>query len=168
MAVAAHFGFDTTYTSGKATDGRLEDCAVAGRRCRVVPVGDPRRSGEVAASQACEVDDYAELGRAVTGIERESAVAGQPYANLIPMVDLLVRLGNVTVNGGFIINPDGWRCRLRHPTDFEAVRREFEVPASIHLSDVHDTILDTLSWISIEGPGAAFIHKDVRGMLDSD
>ena len=52
------------------------------------------------------------------------------------------------------MNPDGWRCRLGHPIDFETVRREFEIPASVNLSDVHDTILDTLSWCSIEGPGA--------------
>jgi hypothetical protein len=90
----------------------------------------------------------------VTPIERESTVTGQPYANLVPIVDLLLRLGNVAVDGGFIMNPDGWRCRLGHRIDFEAVRREFELPASIHVSDVHDTILDTLSWCSIEGKGA--------------
>jgi hypothetical protein len=90
----------------------------------------------------------------VTRIERQSTVAGQPYANLLPLVDLLLRLGNVALDGGFIVNPDGWRCRLGHPIDFETVRREFEIPASVNLSDVHDTILDTLSWCSIEGPGA--------------
>jgi len=96
----------------------------------------------------------AEPSHAVTRIERRSAIAGEPYANLLPMADHILRIGNVAVDGGFIMNPDGWRCRLGQPIDFEAVRREFEVPASIQLSGVHDTILDTLSWISIEGPGA--------------
>jgi hypothetical protein len=89
----------------------------------------------------------------VTRIERQSTVTDQPYANLVPMIDLLLRLGNVALDGGFIMNPDGWRCRLGHPIDFESVGREFEVPASINLSDVHDSILDTLSWCSIDGPG---------------
>jgi len=90
----------------------------------------------------------------MTRIERESAVPGEPYANLLPIVDLLLRLGNVALDGGFIMNPDGWRCRLGHAIDFETVRSQFELPASINLSDVHDTILDTSSWCSIEGPGA--------------
>jgi hypothetical protein len=90
----------------------------------------------------------------VTRIERQSTVASQPYANLLPVVDLLLSLGNVALDGGFVMNPDGWRCRLGHPIDFEAVRRMLDVPASISLSKVHDTILDTLSWCSIEGPGA--------------
>ena len=90
----------------------------------------------------------------MTRIERQSTVTGQPYANLLPMVDLLLSLGNVALDGGFVMNTDGWRCRLGHPIDFETVRRKLEVPASINLSDVHDTILDTLSWCSIEGPGA--------------
>lgn len=90
----------------------------------------------------------------MTQIEWKSAISGQPYANLLPIVDVLLRDGNVALDGGFILNPDGWRCRLGHPIDFEVVRREFEVPSSINLSDSHDTILDTQSWISIEGPGA--------------
>jgi hypothetical protein len=58
------------------------------------------------------VSDRAESSRAVTRIERQSTVTNQPYANLLPMVDLLLRLGNVALNGGFIMNPDGRRCRL--------------------------------------------------------
>jgi hypothetical protein len=79
------------------------------------------------------------------------------------MVDLLLSLGNVALDGGFVMNPDGWRCRLGHPIDFETVRRKLEVPASINLSDVHDTILDTLSWCSIEGPGAG--EPDVTALV---
>ena len=61
------------------------------------------------------------------------------------------------------MSPDGWRCRLGHPIDFGRVRREFEVPASIHLSKAYDTILDTLSWCSIEGP-----RLTVPGSLNFD
>jgi|tagenome__1003787_1003787.scaffolds.fasta_scaffold20985533_6 hypothetical protein len=52
------------------------------------------------------------------------------------------------------MNPDGWRCRLRDPLDFDAVTGEFGIPASIKVSEANDTILDTLSWCSIERPGA--------------
>lgn len=90
----------------------------------------------------------------MTRIERQSTIAAQPYANLLPIVNLLLRLGNVALDGGFIMNPDGWRCRLANAIDFVVVRKEFEIPSSINLSEVHDTILDTLTWCSIEGPGA--------------
>jgi hypothetical protein len=78
----------------------------------------------------------------------------QQYSNLLPIVALLVRLGNATEDGGFVMSPDGWRCRLRDPLDFDAVSGEFEIPASIKMSEGQDTILDTLSWCSIEGPQA--------------
>ena len=89
---------------------------------------------------------------AVARIDEHSTDAAKPYSNLLPLVEFLVRGGNVTLDGGFITNPDGWRCRLKDPIDFDAVRSEFEIPASVNLSETHDTILDTLSWCSIEGP----------------
>jgi hypothetical protein len=68
----------------------------------------------------------------VTRIERESTVTAQPYANMLPIIDFLLRLGNVALDGGFIMNPDGWRCRLASAIDFNAVKREFDLPASIN------------------------------------
>lgn len=91
---------------------------------------------------------------AVTRINERSADAAQPYSNLFPIVEFLVRLGNVTLDGGFLLTQAGWICRLQRPIDFEAVRSEFEIPASIDLSETHDGILDRLSWCYIEGPGA--------------
>lgn len=87
-------------------------------------------------------------------IDRISADPSRPYANLLPLVDFLTGLGNFALDGGFILNPDGWRCRLRDRIDFEAVRSEFNFPANVTLSEEHDTILDSLSWCSIEGPAA--------------
>ena len=87
-------------------------------------------------------------------VDRESADSARPYANLLPILDFLVQHGNRALDGGFILDPDGWRARLEKPIDFVAVRRAFQVPSSIQLGEAHDTILDTLSWISIEGPGA--------------
>jgi hypothetical protein len=56
-------------------------------------------------------------------IERESAVPSEPYANLTPIVDFLHHEGNTAFDGGFLMAPDGWRCRVRDPIDFDAVKR---------------------------------------------
>jgi hypothetical protein len=78
----------------------------------------------------------------------------RPFENLLPLVDLLVASGNRAVDGGFLLNPDGWRCRLADPIDFDLVRTTFELPANIQISEDLDSILDRLSWCVIEGPGA--------------
>lgn len=87
-------------------------------------------------------------------IEPESQDPDRPYANMLPILDFLLRHGNRPLDGGFILNPDGWRARLEKPIDFAGIRHAFQLPASIQLGEAHDTILDTSSWISIEGPGA--------------
>jgi hypothetical protein len=87
-------------------------------------------------------------------IDRWSALPSLPYSNLVPLVDLLVQHGNVALDGGFVMDRDGWRCRLTKPIDVETVRREFQIPSSIQVSAERDTILDSLSWCSVEGPGA--------------
>ncbi len=81
-----------------------------------------------------------------------SGEAQRPFANLLPLVDALLEGGNALVDDGFVPNPDGWRCRLTRPIDFDLVRDRFEIPDTIQLSPEHDTILDRLTWCSIEGP----------------
>jgi len=90
----------------------------------------------------------------VNRLVRKSDDAQRPFANLLPLVDLLISEGNELIDGGFVLNPDGWRCRLERPLDFELIREGFEVPDNIQLSPNHDTVLDRLTWCSIEGPGA--------------
>jgi hypothetical protein len=78
----------------------------------------------------------------------------RPYANLLPIVNFLSSHGNVPTDGGFILNPDGWRCRFDKPLDLNAVRSSFRLPKNVTVSETHDSVLDTGSWCSIEGPGA--------------
>lgn len=70
------------------------------------------------------------------------------------MVNLLLENGNSLMDNGFLLNPDGWRCRMSRPLDFELIRRTFILPKTILVSNAHDSILDQLSWCVIEGPGA--------------
>ena len=87
-------------------------------------------------------------------ISSRSQDDARPYQNLMPIVDLLLEHGNTVVDNGFLLNPDGWRCRMSRPLDLDLVRRRFVLPGTILISDVHDSILDQLSWCVIEGPGS--------------
>jgi hypothetical protein len=91
-----------------------------------------------------------------------SAVSGyedRPFANLQPIVDLLLAGGNALEDDGFLLNPDGWRCRLVRPIDFELIQCNFHIPKNIHLSPEFDSVLDRGTWCSIEGPGAHVAGK---------
>jgi hypothetical protein len=78
----------------------------------------------------------------------------RPWLNLIPIVEFLEAHGNTLLDGGFILNPDGWRCRMSVSLDLEGIRENFILPKTIFLSDSHDSVLDKRSWCVIEGPGA--------------
>jgi len=78
----------------------------------------------------------------------------RPYENLMPIVNLLLEHGNTLMDAGFLLNPDGWRCRMSQRIDFVLIRQSLILPNTILLSDAHDSILDQLSWCVIEGPGA--------------
>ena len=84
-------------------------------------------------------------------ISRESGDNAKPYENLLPVVDFLAANGNRPVDGGFLLNPDGWRCRMSEPLDFCLVRENFKLPDTLLFS--HDSILDRSTWCVIEGPG---------------
>ncbi len=88
-------------------------------------------------------------------IDIESTDPRQPFLNLMPIVDVLVEHGNAAQDAGFVWNPEGWTCQLIRQIDFDLVRRSFELPPSIVLSEQHDAILDRRSWISIESPKRA-------------
>jgi hypothetical protein len=87
-------------------------------------------------------------------IAEVSEDSARPWLNLRPIVEFLEQRGNSTLDAGFIMNPDGWRCRMCERLDFDGIREEFDLPSSIFLSDAHDSILDKKSWCVIEGPGA--------------
>jgi hypothetical protein len=67
----------------------------------------------------------------------------------------MVERGNAAIDGGFVLDPDGWRCRMREPLDFDLISDLFILPANVHLAPDHDAVLDRLTWCSIEGPGVA-------------
>jgi hypothetical protein len=94
----------------------------------------------------------------ITKIAKWAPEPGPPFANLLPIVAALVADGNAVVDGGFVLEPGGWNCRLARAIDFTLIRDRFALPASIQLSPPHDTVLDRLTWSSIEGPGA---HPDL-------
>jgi hypothetical protein len=73
---------------------------------------------------------------------------------LLPLVSVMVERGNRAIDDGFILNPDGWRCRMQEPLDVDLIAEVFGLPGSIHLDPAHDTVVDQLTWCSIEGPGA--------------
>lgn len=87
-------------------------------------------------------------------IDANSPDPSRPFLNLLPLIDALVAKGNACVGSGFILEPDGWRCRLRKPIDFRFLSANFTLPPNIRVSTAHDTVLDEWSWASIEGPGA--------------
>lgn len=85
-------------------------------------------------------------------IEKLSPDPQRPYANLLPILDALVAAGNELLDGGFLLNKDGWSCRLAHPIDFGLVEANFRLPPNISLAAEVGSIHDRLSWAQIEGP----------------
>jgi len=109
-------------------------------------------------------------GENMTEILRTSEDATRPWLNITPIANFLVNAGNIMVDGGFGLYQDGWRCRMEEPLDLDGVRRNFDLPDTILLSKDHDTILDKLSWCSIEGPRAhprSLVVGEVSGKPDS-
>ena len=80
--------------------------------------------------------------------------SGQPCENLRPIVDALVEAGNSVLDGGFVLDAAGWRCRMARPIDIELVLQRFDLPRSLRASAALDTVLDEMTWVAIEGPGA--------------
>jgi hypothetical protein len=88
-------------------------------------------------------------------IEPQSNLGHAPYEHLIPIVDALLQAGNLVVGSSkFYRDTDGWRCDLKYPIDFEIIRRKFDLPSSILLSDNNDAILCQQTWIEIKGKGS--------------
>jgi hypothetical protein len=85
-------------------------------------------------------------------ISRTSDDLNMPYANLLPLVDALIRDGNRLRDEGFILSKGGWGCRFAHALNIDLLMDRFEIPENIRLSVEHDTILDRLTWCSITGP----------------
>jgi hypothetical protein len=83
-----------------------------------------------------------------------------PCARLKTIVDALVSTGNSVIDGGFVLNPDGWRCRLTAPINFDLVRSNFDFPVAVVLSEETDSILDRDTWCVLEGPGTGGRHRD--------
>jgi hypothetical protein len=66
----------------------------------------------------------------------------------------LVEAGNEVLDGGFLLSNAGWGCRVARPIDGDLLLATFTLPTNIEFSPEFDTVLDRLSWCSIEGPGA--------------
>jgi hypothetical protein len=76
-----------------------------------------------------------------------------PYSHLLPVARLLA--GRETLfpmdDNYFYVTRDGWRCDLREPIDFELVRKRFEFPPTIILSEELDQIFCKNTWVEIKG-----------------
>ena len=90
----------------------------------------------------------------MTVLRGESLDPARPFANLLPLVSVMVERGNTAIDDGFILNPDGWRCRMQEPLDFGLIAEAFILPGSIHLDLPMTPCSTRLTWCSIEGPGA--------------
>ena len=86
----------------------------------------------------------------------------KPYENLLPIVIALTADGNRPSDGGFVLNPDGWRCRMTFSLAFDVITATFQIPTNIVLPRETDTVLDKLTWCSIEGPGLEWSATDVH------
>jgi hypothetical protein len=75
-----------------------------------------------------------------------------PYSHLLPILDGLVANGNAPVNrAGFYMTRDGYRCDLTRSIDFGLLRRTFEFPPTIILSEELDSLFCKNSWVQIVG-----------------
>lgn len=116
-------------------------------------------------------------------IEDSSTDRLRPFANLVPIVEVLMEHGNrlvhpnagrtpsgpalvgdpaqpeATSTNGFVPSRDDWHCEFQDRLDFGFVRSNFILPKSIVVSDPGDTIFDSNSWCSIIGPFAKRLHK---------
>lgn len=102
-----------------------------------------------------------------TEIESECRDPKRPYANLLPIADLLIAHGNSFADGGFRLTQGGWERQLTMPIDFALIARSFSIPASIQASSDYDTILDRQSWCAVEGPGAQAARLRRSGVIDA-
>ena len=94
-------------------------------------------------------------------IEPESRDRQRPYANLLPILDVLIEAGNRVVGTGFQLTQGGWECVLTEPIDFGFLRTVVDLPSTITGSEEHDQILDRLSWCAITG-GAEMARIQAR------
>jgi len=82
----------------------------------------------------------------------ESRDPERPYSHLIPVVEKLLELGNELAHSQmFYLSQDGWRCDLKRPINFAAIRENFELPDSIELGEANNTIWCRKSWVEVQG-----------------
>jgi len=85
-------------------------------------------------------------------ISAEPTDPDKPFAHLEPLLAVLRRDGNDFSNhDGFYLAKDGWRADFKHRLNLELLRREFDIPASIELSEDHDSVLCKNTWCEIKG-----------------
>ncbi len=76
----------------------------------------------------------------------------EPYNNLIPIVEELIRNGNKSKYPEiFLATPGGWECFLEKKIDFDLIREKFELPENVILEESRNFITDSLSFTIIEG-----------------
>jgi hypothetical protein len=75
-----------------------------------------------------------------------------PFKHLEPIVWALTSDGNRAASEPpFLMDQDGWYCGFIKPINFDLLESQFEFPTSIQLSRIHNTILDTKTWVEIKG-----------------
>ncbi len=63
------------------------------------------------------------------------------YQILDPIIDFLLdNVNEVDTEMRWISNSSGWICTMTYPIDFELIRANFDLPASIRLMDEFESI----------------------------
>lgn len=64
-----------------------------------------------------------------------------PYSHLQPIVDFLLENGNKSANAFlWVNNRTGYFCHLKKDIDFVRIKKNFEMPGSIKLNEVTQTV----------------------------
>ena len=93
-------------------------------------------------------------------IDSEPAPRTKPYEHLKPIVAALIADGIMPSKAhgkipidelGFYLNRDGWTCLLRDPINFVLIAEKFDLPTSIKINEIENTIFCERSWIEIKG-----------------
>lgn len=59
--------------------------------------------------------------------------------------------GSPVEGAGFYLDKDGWKCDLKNNIDFSSLRKKFEFPSSIILSEKNNSIFCTKTWVEVRG-----------------
>ena len=88
-----------------------------------------------------------------TAIAPVSSDPSRPFLHLLPIVDFIVKSGNVFTQNrkGFYATQGGWMCDFVHEIDRAVVEEAFDLPSSVRFARTYNAILCDRSWSEIRG-----------------